>query len=737
MRNLRLILISAILVLAVFCTLAGCMANGANASPVLNDGEGEEYLFTYVILGDAQTAETADGNFLKLATNATPDNLNLTTLKSPNQAYNPGFAFGGWYFTKDNVSGKPVSRMTTDEFFALAEEYGTSTETNPNTIEVKLYAKWVSTAVTDIDSVEGLIAVRNNLAGSYRLVKDIDLDDFDHYAYADEHVLDIDDYNSEEEMREEADKLRAMYQNSWIPIAGGVGEEFIGHFDGNGYEIRGMEIVVTDHDADPDFNYVPVGLFGKVTGTVTNVNLVDYEIKMDGDASRFYVGGIAGWVQKPTGENINKNFPGTYSLTGNTQEAQDSFLRKYPNRIAFAGAIGTIINYEIEYTGNMWDSLFGSYAEPTSQVYYGGIVGFIDEANVVSAFASGSITSESNADEVYLGGVAGFINKGSLTKSNANVYVRGRYAGGLAGYNNGKISYSYALGNAEGSLSYPAIAGGLVAYNFTEGSINNCYAEGNVKARTAGGLVGVNIFDYVTAAGGTVRDTYAKGNVFASEYAGGLIGRASADLPIFGREDFHSSIFNNDDFVSNIENNELKFNYAIIERCLAFGTVEANATETEFKDDKGEIVNASVYYSVFAGGLVGQAYEQLVRGCVSYGDVSAISNRPKGNNANDITHNTAFAGNLVGHSTNMVVDTNYLRVYTLDSVEVKRNGEMFVGTNIEGEMIYPNTAVTQSKARLNDATFYYNGASLGFSMNDWNCDGLDIENGIYPTLKGV
>lgn len=718
MRNLRLILISTILILAVFCSLVGCLSNGANANPALNDGNGEEYLFSYVIKGDTQTAE---GVIEKLA-EGTQDSINLTTLKSPNQSYNPGYAFGGWYFTKTDFSGVPVSRMSAEEFFTLAEEYCQKDEVNPNTLTVTLYAKWVSTSVQDVDTVEKLVAISDNLLGSYRLTANIDLSDFDHYAYASEHALKADDYDSEEEMREEADKLRIMYENSWLPIAGKVGEEFAGTFDGNGYEIRGMEIVVTDHDADPDFNYVPVGLFGKVTGTVTNLNLVDYEIKMDGDASRFYVGGIVGWA-----------FQGEANENGQTVKCE----------IRNCSSIGTIVNYEIEYTGNMWDSLFGSYAEPTSQVCYGGIVGFIEGASVNSVSATGKITSESNADEVYLGGVAGYNSNGSLTKSNADVDVRGRYAGGLVGYNNGSISLCYSLGDAEGSLSYPAIAGGLVAYNFTEGSIQRSYAEGNVKARTAGGLVGVNIFDYVTAGGGTVRDAYAKGNVFASEYAGGLIGRATADLPIFGREDFHSSIFNNDDLVSNIENNKLKFSFAIIERCLAFGSVEANATETEFKDDKGEVVSANVYYSVFAGGLIGQSYEQLVRSCVSYGDVLAISNRPKNNatSADDITYNTAFAGNLTGHSTNEVVNTNYLRVYTLDSVEVRRNNSIFTGKyfDVESgeEKTYPNTAPTQTQNRLNESSFYYGGDTLGFGRDVWNCDGVDIENGIYPTLQGV
>ena len=752
MRKLRLIFITTILVLAIVFSFAGCLSNGADASPALNDGETDEIEIIYKITYNARTSQD------KWQREYGRDSLNLTALENPDASYNPGYSFEGWYFTTDYV-GTPVARMELTEFFELANQYGQYNPTT-NIMHIEIYAKWVTSEANKITTAEELATVyltyerkikEYRLAGDsedearqkangmiFILESDIDLSSFDHYSYADPHVLDPDDYDDEEEMAQEAQKLRQMYENSWVPLAGGIGDCFGATFDGNGYEIKGMEIIVTDHDADPEFSYVPVGLFGKVSGTIKNVILTDYTIEMDGDASRFYVGGVVGWSSYYSYADESKQY----------------------GRVENCSAVGTIVNKEIEYTGNMWDSLFGSYAEPTSQVYYGGVIGFLEETQASKLYANGRITSESNADEVYLGGVVGYNKNGTLETSNADVYVRGRYAGGLVGYNNGKIAKSYALGDVEGSLSYPAIAGGLVAYNFTEGTIERCYAEGDAKARTAGGLIGVNVFDYKTASGGTVKDTYALGNVFASEYAGGLIGRANADVPIFGRQDFHPSIF--DDGKEYSAQSAIN-TFAIVENCLAFGDVEANATETEFKDDKGNVVNASVYYSVYAGALFGQSYEQLVKGCVAFGDVKAISSRPKNNaNPDDLTHNTAYAGNFAGHTTNSVLGalntegnifySDYRAVYAIEGMTVMRNGSAFSGTYIievvdpiTGEKkdetkTYPNTISTTTYENLRNATFYRQ--TLGFNTREgatdaWNLNGVDIEAGIYPTLLGV
>ncbi len=663
MRNLRVILITLTLISALASCLVGCVSGGANALDVGVQNDGTDEAMSYVISFVTGTNQSFDPiEVHTLETNAVP---------TPNASYKPGYDFSGWYLTSD-FSG---SKLT----FPYTFQRNTT-----------LYAKWIAKSVKKISTAEDLQSINIDLSADYVLVNDIDLSQFNHYDYATEHTLDSDDFDSPEQMQEKADELKVQYANSWVPIAGAVGKEFSGTFDGNGYTISGMEIILTDYDEDPEFNYLPVGLFGKVSGTVKNVNLVDYRIQVDGDVSRFYIGGVAGWA--------------------------------YQSNISNCSAVGNIINLEIDYTGNMWDSLFGSYAEPTESTYFGGVIGLIEEARVSGISSEGSITSESNADNVYLGGAVGYIASGSLANSNSIAYVRGRYAGGLVGYNNGAISRSFAMGNVEGSLSYPAIAGGLVSYNFTAGTIERSYATGNAKARTAGGLVGVNVFDYVTATGGTIRNAYSSGDVFASEYAGGLVGRATADLPIFGREDFNEVIYNKEDDYGSSDNR-----FAIIENCLSYGKVEANATETTFKDYKGDEVTTSVYYSVFAGSLIGQSYEQLIKSCVAFGDVVAISNRPIVDSSSDdedaLEYNSAFADNFMGHSTNMIVGADYRTVYAVQDMTVTRNGTAYSGFN---------SAQFQTYDMLNDSTFYR--VTLGFDINVWNLNNLDVENGIMPTL---
>jgi hypothetical protein len=113
------------------------------------------------------------------------------------------------------------------------------------------------------------------------------------------------------------------------------------------------------------------------------------------------------------------------------------------------------------------------------------------------------------------------------------------YIGGLAGANLGTVRNSYSTGSMTGDTW----VGGLVGFNFEEGSVSNSYSTGDVTSVSyAGGLMGGNagavsnsystshvagdsgVGGLIAATSGTVSNSYSTGSVTGSDYVGGLIG---------------------------------------------------------------------------------------------------------------------------------------------------------------------------------------------------------------------
>jgi hypothetical protein len=101
--------------------------------------------------------------------------------------------------------------------------------------------------------------------------------------------------------------------------------------------------------------------------------------------------------------------------------------------------------------------------------------------------------------------------------SSASVSVVGKYAGGLAGANYGRIARCYTTGQI--AADYGA---GLAGGNY--GTIEDCFSTAQVAAKTrgAGGLVAMN--------GGTIRDSYAAGKVAGPSFVGGLVGQGTGPV---------------------------------------------------------------------------------------------------------------------------------------------------------------------------------------------------------------
>ena len=151
----------------------------------------------------------------------------------------------------------------------------------------------------------------------------------------------------------------------------------------------------------------------------------------------------------------------------------------------------------------------------------GGLAGF--NLGIIShSYATGSVTGS----EVGTGGLVGlngseFVIGGfTISHSYASVAVSGdSNVGGLAGHNYGTVMFSHATGSVEGDDSG---VGGLVGSN--QGTVISSYATGSVSGSdlSVGGLAGLNW-------GGRIISSYATGSVSGSErYVGGLVGRVSS-----------------------------------------------------------------------------------------------------------------------------------------------------------------------------------------------------------------
>ena len=180
-------------------------------------------------------------------------------------------------------------------------------------------------------------------------------------------------------------------------------------------------------------------------------------------------------------------------------------------------------------------------------IYAGGLVGYLDGGGTLSyCYAEGTITvtSTNSYGFVYAGGLAGSVNSGTLEGCYARVPVtasspNSAYAGGLAGHltNGTVVADCFAAGDVTGAsttygTTHYGYAGGLVGYTDDGtvndgGTIRNSYATGNVSARAnvsggfsyAGGLVGLNV--------ATLENSFALGDVSATgsyRNAGGLVG---------------------------------------------------------------------------------------------------------------------------------------------------------------------------------------------------------------------
>ena len=179
------------------------------------------------------------------------------------------------------------------------------------------------------------------------------------------------------------------------------------------------------------------------------------------------------------------------------------------------------------------------YTESNIGTIVGHNLGTVRHANAV-----GQVTG---ADSTCSGGIVGFNDVDSrLLSSSTSVVVTlpdsgNGEVGGAAACNDGTLASVTATGPV--TADYGTFTGGLVGENFSDGSIADSMASGEVRATSAnailGGLVGVN--------SGSIGSSHATGSVIDGLYAGGLVGSnnsgqitrawASGNIVIYNQEE--------------------------------------------------------------------------------------------------------------------------------------------------------------------------------------------------------
>ncbi len=290
-----------------------------------------------------------------------------------------------------------------------------------------------------------------------------------------------------------------------ITPIGRDGAHFSGVFDGNGYEITGL---------NDDLNEGLSGLFGWIdNATITNLGVSG---KMTNTTNGGLLCGIA--------ENSTiRNCYSTGIIEGNTESGGLVGVSNCTNIVAcysratvkgtetIGGLCGLAQNSQITASFTTGDVI-------TETRHSGGLVGVaIDNTEINNCYTKGNVSSNGDIN----GGLIGMTQNVTIQNcyTTGNIEGKGSAVGGLVGicnnYNNSKtiIKNSYASGSVTGDGDI----GGLVG-NAENANISNSYATGKVQGNNCvGGLIG-------NGRNLTISKSYADNNVTNSNIVGGIAG---------------------------------------------------------------------------------------------------------------------------------------------------------------------------------------------------------------------
>lgn len=253
--------------------------------------------------------------------------------------------------------------------------------------------------------------------------------------------------------------------HQWVPIGRGTSQEskyFDGYFNGNGKTITGLYV---DESTD---GYL-AGLFGLLTGQVTDLTIEDAYVKTAGENSS--AGILAGRISNSGTKVTNCHVSGTVE--------SDVFAGGLTGYASYTEFESCSAKAKVSATGNN----------------IGGFIGEGFAASFTDCAAEGSVTGS-----WCCGGFAGVIwynAKAEHCIADVNVTATDWNTGGFVGYTgqNTSISDCVALGNVSNPItSTTTKLGGFVGSMDNSISIQNCHAAGTVQGgneeHPAGGFIG-------------------------------------------------------------------------------------------------------------------------------------------------------------------------------------------------------------------------------------------------------
>jgi hypothetical protein len=358
-----------------------------------------------------------------------------------------------------------------------------------------------------IYSIEDLNDIRNNVSGSYALMKDLDFNnpnDWEDYNENYDTVLESLSYIEDERLG----TCGSLEYTVDFPPINPTGEIEV---QINSNVIAPYEPGVTGGWQVVDYDTGTI-VFLEIDGTpIRPSDLYGISTYYSIMVSYPLVNEIfQGWSPIASDGDLREGSTTfTGSLDGNNHTVSNLFINRVLDYtplglFAFIGQGSEISNLnleEVDITG----------PETGDTLPIGGLSAY-NQGMINNSFVSGNIHGRSN-----IGGLVGRNLDGviSNSRSQISIYSNGWYVGGLVGSNSeGTITNSHSSGEVVGTQK----VGGLVGNN-SDGEISLTHSNCNVTAsgNEIGGLVGINKL-------GTIINSYAIGNVSGYDYVGGLVG---------------------------------------------------------------------------------------------------------------------------------------------------------------------------------------------------------------------